>query len=473
MNNNKLYPKQKELSDKLIKQFEKDNEFNCLFLSGEMGVGKTHMSSYIIDYFNNKYKYGYIILLAPNNVYRKFKALLGDILVKPSSTDNLNEDNKVYFFTHRSFSAFLNKADNETKKNISEKLNFLVIDESQELSYNNIQMINDLKNSCKKDLKLLCLTGTIFDGTLSKLENLLNTFYEKYSYKYNIKDLFSFINVLWKYISVSLSLDDLKEHTNLEDNNDIQQKIMPIDFVEIDNEEKLFYDLVKNQLGNFYSTEYKDDNISKNELMASAYLDFPDKDFYFKKNNKVEDDTNLKISTYNIVSLPLTKKITIEDTNKYKRAKDILNDNKGQKTLIYINDDDFGKHLNKTLQKDGYLSEFVNKNDNLDIRINKIFETKDIVIINPRLIKIGIDIQAENIIWYQLLTNVTDILQAQRRITRLNSTTESKIYFLGYDNTAQKRMLNYISNIAKNNAAAYGFKDKSNLSKLTGILLDF
>ena len=63
------------------------------------------------------------------------------------------------------------------------------------------------------------------------------------------------------------------------------------------------------------------------------------------------------------------------------------------------------------------------------------------------------------------------MLQAQRRVYRLNSTRKSRVYYLIYEDTQQERTAKNLSNAAKNNAAVHGAREEDNLAKLTGILL--
>jgi hypothetical protein len=94
-----------------------------------------------------------------------------------------------------------------------------------------------------------------------------------------------------------------------------------------------------------------------------------------------------------------------------------------------------------------------------------------ICVVDPSKVTTGVDLYAEQCVWYQLLPNVADVIQAQRRIRRLSSTTNSVVTYLLYENTYQEELANQLSNVSKFNAATYGVKQTDPLAQLTGFLL--
>lgn len=61
-------------------------------------------------------------------------------------------------------------------------------------------------------------------------------------------------------------------------------------------------------------------------------------------------------------------------------------------------------------------------------------------------------------------------MQTQRRAHRLNSTKDSQVYYLAYQNTYQENLINHLSQSNTRNVAAYGTRSQDALSQLQGIL---
>ena len=164
------------------------------------------------------------------------------------------------------------------------------------------------------------------------------------------------------------------------------------------------------------------------------------------------------------------KPITIQQTAKFHRLQAIIQQAPKKRFLIYAHDtqviDILCKELNAfTLTNDVDSTEYADY-------INQQFEQgHNIAVIDPRKISEGIDISADYLIWYQLIDNYNQMLQAQRRVYRLSSTRKSRVYYLIYEDTQQEATAKNLSNAAKNNAAVHGAREEDNLAKLTGILL--
>src|SRR5699024_11359248 len=74
----KLYDKQLEVANEIIEKINRvgGRANGHMYLSGEMGTGKTYMGSYIANHFKNE---GYkVIAIVPRKVVRKWNSLLDD-----------------------------------------------------------------------------------------------------------------------------------------------------------------------------------------------------------------------------------------------------------------------------------------------------------------------------------------------------------------------------------------------------------
>ena len=475
----KLIGKQQKISDTLVNKFKQTHDSlinDSLFLSGEMGTGKTYMGSYINYQLFNKNNIN--VIISPSTMIKKWINVLNSAAKEYSNNMNIIQykssmnihKNYTYVMSYITFTKFIQNV------NIND-LNMIIIDEIQKCRQKMIENIAYTKKE-NHNIKYLFLTGTIFDSSTEILFKLLEVTHHKLmqnyitSYQFDTNwenntgsykqfNLIKFINYIWKYISVSISLNDLKESDQINNDANLVQEIAPIKLIDMSEEEKAYYSLIINQ------AKIAGMPTQMAARTASDYLDLPSKKMLVSrriKKIKYMPASNL------IYQAGLTlSDITLSNTNKYKQLMQILKEKK--QTLIYITDEELGEKLNQQLKKDGYNSDLILSKKDTDKKINNSFKENTIVITNPKLVTVGVDIEAEYLVWYQLLNKITDILQAQRRITRLNSKLKSKVFLLGYNETHQQEIINEISNGAKNNAAAYGFKDKSNLAKLTGVLL--
>ena len=281
-------------------------------------------------------------------------------------------------------------------------------------------------------------------------------------------NIFAFMNKVWQYISISLSLDDVKE-VEQNDDNEVKQTIMPIKPFALTNEQQIFLNVARTQLSRLGSSNV--------ETKIMNWIDYPAKSLLFKKNTHVRK-TRIKNSLYNFASFPLIP-IPLDKTVKYKKMMSILQQHQKdehKRFLIYANDPALIKQLVQALSKQGYKTfslptslsakkygEYIKEQYNSGYEVG---------IVQPNKISVGIDIEADYLIWYQLINDYSKMLQATRRVYRLNSTRKSLVYFLIYEDTQQEAIVNELSNSTKNNAATYGEQSKDNLTKITGILLN-
>lgn len=464
----KLYPAQQNVADQIINAYQLPQVDKSIYLSGEMGVGKTYIGAYLAHWMIHHNQRD-VVIAVPSIVTQKWikvlKSIDDDVLINQLTPKKYDE-----VFNNPDHQPSINVINNINLKSLSEQaipyIN-LIIDEVQELNEQKLKYLAEIMPQTQYKLQM---TGTIFDNLDTGLPTLIkmtNPTIWKYAYhnatfcitgdefsQNLVKDLPMFMQYVWQYISVSLSLREIKADSE----NLLIQNIEPIEYLPLTDIEHANYDLAVSA-----------NKQAHPELFASNLLDDPDQEPIIENTEHGNLFVQPKI---NFVSLPL-EKIPFEQTEKYQALTDYLDEIDLQnKVIIYANTDHIIQKLCKTLNDQGYKADCILKRSTtIQKYINQTMQDNDILVINPNLIKVGIDINAQYIIWYQLLDRMTDILQAQRRITRLNSDTPSNIKYLAYDHTSQRKLLDNISIANKSNAAAYGVNDDSNLSKITGLLL--
>lgn len=549
-----LYPHQQQIYEQIRNQlidtpFLKNIYLNKkMFLSGEMGVGKTYIGTkLIVNYVHNNNTYG--LISCPTIVVNKWHKVLQEAIntygynikiveLKRNSTFTYGkhyvpfESNTIYINTNNALNVF--STNNVQLMETSNILPFMIFDEVHELegaklhglqnyivwdNHNyepltltyadkrnpflfaqkyqayNAGVYNDKLN---QKIPMLFLTGTIFNKDWDSIFTLLSIthplllakaiYHQDYSdfiannlYNYpnehkeflplkNLSayfdNIFDFINRVWQYVSISLSLDDIKE-VEATDENEIKQEIMPIQPFPLTEEQKMFLNVARIQLATL--------KVSNIETRIMDWLDDPSKSLQFQRNTHVRKN-RFKSNQLNYISFPLIP-IKLKQTLKYKKLINIIESSyeKGKRYLIYANDTGLIHHL-KTLLSERYKVFSLPSNLNSKLYGEYIKEHYnqgyEIAIVQPTKIGVGLDIEANYLIWYQVINNYAAMLQATRRVYRLNSKRKSLVYFLIYEDTRQEKLVNELSNSTKNNAATYGEQSTDNLTKITGILLD-
>lgn len=459
----KLYPAQQTIADQIIDAYQLPQTDQALYLSGEMGVGKTYIGAYLAHWMLH-HTHQSVVIVSPSIVIDKWLKILKDtdqsVTVNKLTNKNYNiildqtpSINILNANTLKSFTTFID--------GYHDQIN-LIIDEVQEL---NSTKLNYLETLLKLTNYKLMMTGTIFDNLdtgLPTLIQLTNPSIINYATTHShlthidqiVKDLPIFMKYIWQYISVSLSLTEIKKHqTHL-----LVQNIEPINYIPLTPIEEANYNLALTA-----------NSLVHPELFASNLLDDPSQSPII--NHKTHGEL-FNQPCYEFVSLPL-EPIKFNQTAKYQALCEYLSQiDCDKKVIIYATNCHVIHQLARNLQHDHYqATALTQRSSQIQTKINHLMQQFNILIVDPKLIKVGIDINAQYIIWYQLLSHMTDILQAQRRITRLNSDTPSNVKYLAYDHTSQRQLLDNISQANKSNAAAYGVNDTSNLSKITGLLL--
>lgn len=289
---------------------------------------------------------------------------------------------------------------------------------------------------------------------IKKLASLATTYFASDK----IYSLSNFISQLWQYISVGIGLDDVDELSS--SINDVKQEVMPITPIPLSKLEKTYLQMTRQF--------YRGTNSQTREMFIMNYLDQPARSNLLKPRQfgRVNWVSNQQMYYVNFKLKP----ITIKETVKFARLQKIIQQAPDKRYLIYAHDSQVIKILCDELNA-FTLTDDIDSTQYASYINTQYEQGHNIAVIDPRKISEGIDISADYLIWYQLIDNYNQMLQAQRRVYRLNSTRKSRVYYLIYEDTQQERTAKNLSNAAKNNAAVYGAREEDNLAKLTGILL--
>ena len=124
----------------------------------------------------------------------------------------------------------------------------------------------------------------------------------------------------------------------------------------------------------------------------------------------------------------------LEDTDKFKVLKDILQREKEETHLIVVNDYYALKALSNALGIDHLTKDQLKRELDYQEVLDTLFEKQSIVIVTQDMIKSSLDlVQANRLIQYQLNTEISDIIQTQNRINRIGQTRETRGYYIASD----------------------------------------
>lgn len=528
-----LYPKQEECLNTLLKAYKikKHISQHHLYLSGEMGSGKTYIASRLLGKIGGKKA----LVSCPATVITKWQKVYCELNNKPidsvyiyrkKDADNLfkayHDDNiELIVVSQNNLADLLNdltlkecpNAFYDLKKQIINKISshlrplknwyedtgmlytrddvfnmteyvsyyerlknafsgfdFLLFDEVHAYTPGHLDFSAMDLLFATTDLPALMLTGTLFNQNLSNLwlllmvtnpqlcASLASERVTNIHQSLQLKELrnYTFFNTeIWRKIAVKISLNQVKKK------DDLKQRIMPLKPLTLTSVQKAWLMVAQE---NLKALKYSKAQIDQK---TTAYLDFPSKEqpTLSKIAHHCRSDYQMALA---LLPLNVTK------TAKYQRMMEILQANPQEKAIIFVQSAKLITQLNKMIPDSFTLPASLAKNKR-EAYINKQFnqENKRVGIMLAKKISVGIDIRGvKNIIWYQVPDDVAQILQAQRRIMRLDSGEDSKIYFLFYGETFQEEIIKEVSQSAIHNAANYNVRDTSNLAKMTHLLFE-
>lgn len=461
MTNATLIGKQAQTVAEIEAGFAQDQTYiqNTIYLLGEMGVGKTYMSSYLATVYNDAPS----LFVVPSNVTAKFKDVLTDFGVTSMTISSYAQakafdmsllTEQAVIISHRFFKRFMEEHDIRA-------FGYVVIDEVHAFEKSARESLLQVLRQLHDKTKMLLMTGTLFDASRTALTELLRASHDElYSYhamQYNVYyDLGDLFAKILQYVSVSLNMDDLNQ-----DKVDEQAfTVHPIDFIPMTKEEQLNYRLTQ--------TLSQRDGVT-----ASNIIDNPMRSPWRKSRTR---GTSLYFGSQSQFreSAMLTV-LPVEQTAKYQAFTQILADNDKSKVLVYVSDQELIDTL-VALNSDTYRVDQLPTDvpeHAYEAYFKESFTEKvtQLFFVDPTRIATGIDIPADAIIWYQMINNTSDTIQAQRRVRRLDSVDDVDIWYLAYDNTQQEQLVRELSEASKANSATYAVQQTDAIAKVTGVLL--
>lgn len=411
----KLYPEQQAVVDKIITKL---NQLHFQLLTGEVGVGKTYMGASIVKYWLEN-ETNNVLIICPSQVRSKWSEVLASC--------NINLDN-VQIVT---------------------KFNDLTINEHTHIIYDEIHLMKTRNRYFKKfnnrqGVKLVGLTGSIIDQDPNDLIKITQTFNKdefgrnlfwpaKEPYMYGS----TYIRILVEpLLTEGLSKDSVKAFAN--DNDKGDKTIINTHKISItmNDDESRFYKFLITRLASLNITPKSQLNI------LNEFLDRDPKasSFVTKRSKK---DGEWKTNQYFI-----GEKLHGSDTKKLDALLSCLKKNKLQeKTLVYTLSD----HMAKFVADQTGLAFISSKSPTAVDDINKTLKSSTVVV-NILPILEGVDLNANNIIWYQTPLTLSQEVQGVGRICRLSSErTEKNVFYLYHENTMQKQQVEKIEDNHKLN----------------------
>lgn len=407
----KLYKKQKEKADIILKGL-KSRDF--ILLTGEVGVGKTYMGTYIAKRWQEINTNDVILIISPKHVVSKWKNVLSLAQADMSRvilTDKVLKDN-------------IDRAD------------LIIYDEVHTIK----TKIKHFSEHIETDGKFIGLTGSIVDKDVNDITNITN-FFSNDGLKFSrYSDVRRFYESKEQYIrfyieplfTVGLSKDDVREIQTDSDTIIINTEELSI---KMDGEESAFYNFVSQRLSSKKIAKHGQLEILNN------FLDRVPNTSEFVRKTKWEET-----GQYNSDGKPIKEAFTLsyfigellhnKSTKKDKILDELIEKYKSE-TIIYTLNDAVAERIGKNT-KAIYID---TRKPNAVENINEIIKTKTVVI-NINHILTGVDLHANNIIWYQTPLTLTQEIQGVGRILRLSSSLDDKtVIYLYHENTMQEEIV--------------------------------
>lgn len=148
--------------------------------------------------------------------------------------------------------------------------------------------------------------------------------------------------------------------------------------------------------------------------------------------------------------------------------------NAGEKILIYVHWTgklNIQNRLKDILEANNVNAEIMTNDIKLDARqkwLNDKSESVDAIIVNPRLVDVGLNLLPyTTIVFYEIGNQLSVIRQASKRSWRINQTHPVEVYFMYYRNTVQEQLIGIISQKLKAAIAVEGNFSAEGLSSIS------
>lgn len=417
-------------------------------LSGEVGVGKTHIAAkYIRDYIEKQPDARILIIEPVDGVVDRFKKLVGGNFYLDGHHIPIDEGGVVI-------------SDDTSRLNDGD-WDLVVIDEFHKMDNGAVVRYPIKASTMAKNT--LAMTGTVSNTYPEQIWSVSKNYVARYSRDNGLleKDaiLLSpytptgfpqmtairsipefFLDHVLGDKSVTLLRKDIKE-LGLEEEMPINKFSTGID---LSDQDKLFYNFMKMRadllgmtqadqlriLDMAFNTNQKEFIVQPTQVYGKA-----DKSFRLVDPETV-DKTKHDLLYLGRHDQPFVDK-KIDFISK-------LHADKNEKILVYLTNDDYAQRVVDDLNSTGVTTEFVDTH--IKGAVSKINNSSaDVVVFDINPIKEGVDLHANNVVWYSTPESAGLDEQACGRITRLNSEkTEKNFYYLYHKTTIQQELTNNI-----------------------------
>ena len=438
-----LYEAQENVLQKLQEQ---PDGFHLL--SGEVGVGKTHIAAkYINDLLEKKPDAKILIIEPIDGVVTRFKELISvDVHRTPRDgtvvmTDNTSHLNSI---------------------NINGGWDLVVFDEFHKMDKDTTVSRYPL-DTRRMPANVLAMTGTVSNTYPEQIWSTAKNYVSRYAYEFGVNEreacLFApfnsrgvpqltsirllpefFLEHVLDDKSVTLLRQDIKE-LGLEEKMPVNKFSAGFD---LSSEDKMFYnfmvkraDLLEMSMSDKLRVLDKAFNTNQKEFTVQQTQVFGRDDSSFRL---VDPDTiegsDAKLLYLGRHDQPFVDKKIDFINNLYTE--------KNEKILVYLGDNDYGNRVVNDLNSKGLRAEFVDTH--VKGAVDKINDSDaDVVVFDINPIKEGVDLHANHVVWYSTPESAGLDEQACGRITRLSSEqTEKNFYYLYHKTTIQQELTNNI-----------------------------
>lgn len=450
------HPALYEEQEKVLVQMQKTAGFHLL--SGEVGVGKTHIAAEYVNSLLQKQPESRVLIIEPvPEVANKFKQLI-----------------------HQSIAGHVQIMDDVAALGSQQKQDLVVFDEFHKYDKNKRVANFPLKTAPSHyPDNVIAMTGTVSSQYPEQIWSVAHNYAAVDKMRHPVSEIaaFSYGPYNAKHVPQMSSIRTLPEHflsSVLKGNlvqllrRDVKElglaEQMPVNKVSVgiklSPEDKLFYHLLKVRAKSLHMSEpdqlkILDEafNTNKSEFVVQPVYDYQGKKRPASRRYQLVDPKRVPAGTTNLYYLG--RHDGAFQDKKLDVIRGIAQKASG-KTLVYLTNGSYGPRVTQGLEAAGVQAEFVDTQKSGAVqKINQ--STAKAVVFDVSPIAEGVDLKADTVVWYNTPVSSGLDEQACGRITRLNSSKHEKnFYYLYHETTIQQQLTenivrtNEVNNVALN-----------------------
>jgi predicted Fe-Mo cluster-binding NifX family protein len=417
-----LFDWQKAPTDALKKLLlDKENvdylHHRAFFIFGEVGVGKTYISSYLAKEWE-----GVVKIIAPETTHKNWKSCLNLFGVDNAElVDDLN------------FEDFLDTNPEE----------ILVIVDEIHKKVKDIEWLSKFSRFVNANITLLGLTGTPFEKEVNVFAKAAIVLANYEPNRLKKDQVITYLTTIVPYHGISLS----KPTLSIQPHYIVKAKEVAID---MSYEQRAFYDFIVSRTSKLHVSDFQ---LAK---ATDEFVDFGDTETFFTKREEGRYFVGYKA----------------EDDDKNLKVEALKNEaeNSSGKILVFVNTK---KALN-FLKNEGFdVLTFEDKTKTEEL-IHAFYEENDLLVVCTTEVKEGINLnEVDTVIWYQTPKNAVDFTQCNGRMLRgiPKEDTYKNVIQIFSHNTIQEKIANQLAAIVSgNNISIASESSESWESRLTSFL---